>query len=114
MSLEQSEDLGRILHHAHNDYAEIAATTGALGFLIGMVALAGGFVLLVRRTFGERARDLTWMRRAYQAAALLSVSTAAVHALFDFNLFISANAATLATIAGAAVASVHHDRRTRR
>jgi hypothetical protein len=54
------------------------------------------------------------MRRAYQAAALVSISIALVQALFDFNLFISANPATLATIAGAAVASVDHDRRTSR
>lgn len=114
VSLEQSEDLGRNYHHAHNDYAEIAATSGAVGFVVALVTLAGGFIWLVRHTFGELSRDLTWMRRAYQAAALVSISIALVQALFDFNLFISANPATLAAIAGTAVASVDHDKRTSR
>ena len=38
-------------------------------------------------------------------AALTSLTIASVHALFDFNFFIPANPATLAAIAGAAVAA---------
>jgi hypothetical protein len=114
VSMEQDHDTDRIYHHAHNDYAELAATTGALGFTIGMVTLLGGTFWLARQTFGEGADDLTYVRRAYQAAALLSLGVALVHALFDFNFYIPANPATLATILGAAVASIDHDRRTRR
>ena len=65
-------------------------------------------------TFGPSSRELTSIRRAYQTAALLSITIALVHAFFDFNFFIPANPSTLAAIAGAAVASVDHDRRTRR
>jgi O-antigen ligase len=111
VSMEQDRDLGRIYNHAHNDYAEIAATAGTLGIVIAVVTLLGGFVALVRMTFGVASRDLTSVRRAFQAAALASIAIAAVHALFDFNFFIPANPATLCAIAGAAVASVHHDRR---
>lgn len=114
VSIEQREDLGRIFHHAHNDYAELAATTGALGFTVAMVALLGGYVALVRLTFGAAAAELTWRRRAFQTAALASITIAMVHALGDFNFYIPANPATLAAIAGAAVASIDHDRRTRR
>jgi O-antigen ligase len=113
VSMEQDRDLSRIYNHAHNDYAEIAATAGTLGIVIALVTLIGGFVALVRMTFGAGARELSWVRRAYQTAALASLAIAAVHALFDFNFFIPANPATLAAILGAAVASVDHDRRTR-
>jgi O-antigen ligase len=113
VSMEQKQDLERIYHHAHNDYAELAATAGTLGFVIVMVALIGGYVELMRMTFGKLA-ELTWRRRAFQAAALTSITIAMVHALFDFNFFIPSNPATLAAIMGAAVASVDHDKRTRR
>ena len=114
VSMEQDRDLGRIYNHAHNDYAEIGATAGTLGFTIAIVTLIGGYVALVRLTFGAAARELTWVRRAFQTAALASIAIAAVHALFDFNFFIPANPATLAVIAGAAVASIDHDKRPRR
>jgi O-antigen ligase len=114
VSMEQTQDLEKIYHHAHNDYAEIGATAGTLGFTIAFVTLLGGYVALVRMTFGAAARELSWRRRAFQAAALASLTIAMVHALFDFNFFIPANPATLAAICGAAVASLDHDKRTRR
>jgi O-antigen ligase len=114
VSMEQNQDLGKIYHHAHNDYAELAATGGTLGFVIGVVALLGGYAALVHMTFGRLAAELTWRRRAFQVAALASLTIAMVHALLDFNFYIPSNPATLAAIAGAAVASVDHDRRTRR
>ncbi len=114
VSMEQSDDLGKIYHHAHNDYAEIAATSGTLGFIIAIVTLLGGYLTLVRLTFGEESAFFSWRRRAYQAAALASITIAAVHSMFDFNFFIPSNPATLAVIAGAAVATVDYDKRTRR
>jgi putative inorganic carbon (HCO3(-)) transporter len=114
VSMEQVQDLEKIYHHAHNDYAEIAATGGTLGFMIAIVALLGGYAALVRQTFGASSRELTWRRRAFQVAALCSLTIAMVHALFDFNFFIPSNPATLAAILGAAVASVDHDKRARR
>lgn len=114
VSMEQSQDLEKIYHHAHNDYAEIGATGGTIGFVIAMVTLIGGFVTLARMTFGEHVDALSWRRRAFQAAALTSITIACVHALFDFNFFIPSNPATLSVIAGAAVAAIDHDKRTRR
>jgi O-antigen ligase len=114
VSMEQDRDLTHIYHHAHNDYLEIAATTGLVGLLIAIVTLAGGSVALARLSFGAGAQEVTWVRRAYQVAAMASIAVALVHALFDFNFFIPANVSTLAVIAGAAVASLDHDRRTRR
>lgn len=114
VSMEQQVDADRIYHHAHNDYLELGATGGAIGFILAMSALAAGYVALVRITFGAPSREITTVRRAFQTAALLSITIALVHALFDFNFFIPANPATLAVIAGAAVASIDHDKRTRR
>lgn len=113
VSMEQKGDLGKIYDHAHNDYAEIAATSGTLGILIALTTLLGGYVLLVKLTFGHEAASFSWRRRAFQAAALASIAVAAVHAMFDFNFFIPSNPATLAVIAGAAVATVDYDKRTR-
>ena len=112
--MEQREDLGKTYHHAHNDYAEIAATSGTAGALIAIATLFGGYVALLRMTFGAAAAELSWPRRAFQAAALTSLTIAMIHALLDFNFFIPSNPATLAAIAGAAVAVVDHDKRTRR
>jgi len=112
--MEQDHDTDRIYHHAHNDYAELAATTGTLGFAVAIVTLGWGTVSLVRHTFGEGAHEITFVRRAYQTAALLSLTIAMLHALFDFNFYIPANPATLAAIVGAAVASVDHDNRNNR
>jgi len=114
VSMEQNQDLGHLYNHAHNDYLELAATAGTLGATIGIVALLGGYAALVRMTFGEQSRELSFVRRAWQLAALLSLTFAMLHALIDFNFFIPSNPATLAAIAGAAVASIDHDKRTRR
>lgn len=102
VSITQRNDLSKLYNRAHDDYVEIAATTGTLGLVIALVALAGGTAALARSAVG-RGAVVSWNRRAFQLAALTSIAIALVHALFDFNFFIPANAATLAAIAGAAV-----------
>ena len=92
-----------LANHAHDDYAEILATTGAAGFAVSVAALIGGFAALMRNAFGEHGEPMSWRRRAFKAAALTSVAIAMIHALVDFNFFIPANPITLAAIAGAAV-----------
>jgi O-antigen ligase len=92
-----------LANHAHDDYAEILATTGALGFVVSLVSLLGGFAALARKTFGKHGVPMSWRHRAFNAAALASIAIAMIHALVDFNFFIPANPITLAAIAGAAV-----------
>jgi O-antigen ligase len=92
-----------LANHAHDDYAEILATTGALGFVVSVVPLLAGFAALKRNAFGPNGEPMSWRRRAYKAAALTSISIAMIHALVDFPFFIPANPITLAAIAGAAV-----------
>lgn len=99
----QPGDFDRVYNHAHNDYAEIAATTGIAGLAAFLIPLALGLTQFARASFGRDAAS--WRRRAFHAASLASITTALVHALVDFNFFIPANAATLAAIAGVAVAT---------
>lgn len=93
-----------LANHAHDDYAEILATTGTLGFLVSVLPLLAGFVTLTINAFGKRGEPMSWRRRAFKGAALTSIAIAMIHALVDFNFFIPANPITLAAIAGAAVA----------
>jgi O-antigen ligase len=100
----QRADLDLIYRHAHDDYAEILATTGIVGFLIVIVSLFAGVGIISRDVMRRPRESGSWRRRAFEMAALTSIAIAMTHALFDFNLFIPANAATLAAIAGACVA----------
>ncbi|HEY2322033.1 MAG TPA: O-antigen ligase family protein [Thermoanaerobaculia bacterium] len=97
VSMGQDADVEKLYRHAHDDYAEAAATAGIFGVLFGAAFLVG-----IVQAF--RRESPSWRARAFTVAALTSVTIAAVHALFDFNFYIPANAATLAAIAGAAVA----------
>jgi putative inorganic carbon (hco3(-)) transporter len=98
----QDENGEVIQNHAHNDYAETLATTGAIGFLLAFVPLLGGTAALVRYAFGARRSESSWRRRAFYTAALTSIAIALAHAMVDFNFYIPANPVTLAAIAGAA------------
>lgn len=100
-SMTQTAEPSFLFRHAHNDYAEILATAGAIGFVLTVGAFALGLLALARM-IATAARS--FRRRAFQIAAFASIAIAGVHALFDFNSFIPANAATLAAIAGAAAA----------
>jgi O-antigen ligase len=102
--MKQPPGFDTLFNHAHDDYAEIAATTGAVGFLVFVIPLACGLRLFIRR-FAAGETAMSWRRRAFYAAAFASIATALAHAFIDFNFFIPANAVTLAAIAGAAVAT---------
>jgi putative inorganic carbon (HCO3(-)) transporter len=103
VSITQTEDLSKLYNHAHDDYAELAATTGTAGFVVAVGAFLAGLVISFRRYLNVTS-PMTWRGRAFGIAALASVTIAALHALVDFNFFIPANAATIAAIAGAAAA----------
>jgi O-antigen ligase len=103
--MAEPADPAHLYNHAHNDYAEIAATTGAAGLAVFLLPLGFGLTLFARRSFGASAAGASWRRLTFHAAALASISTALVHALVDFNFFIPANAVTIAALAGVAVAS---------
>ncbi|MDP2999714.1 MAG: O-antigen ligase family protein [Bryobacterales bacterium] len=79
---------------AHNDYLQLLAEFGGLGFALVM--------LLVFRTLmrAVRAADQMGSGRWLALATVGSLAAILLHSLVDFNLYIPANAAVLAWIAG--------------
>lgn len=92
--------IGRVVDHAHNDYFELLAETGAIGGFLGLVFI----VLLSRQGLANlNSRDCQ-SDRAFYAGALASCSALLVHSFVDFNLHVPANALLfllLATLASA-------------
>jgi O-antigen ligase len=94
----RTRDSGVFLSHAHNDYLELLAEAGTLGF----VAFALGSLYLVwtlaRRSGGRGGFG------PFGVAAAAGVLAMALHSLIDFNLAIPANALTMAVMVGMLVA----------
>jgi O-antigen ligase len=84
--------------HAHNDYAEALAETGATGGALILFAL-GLFFWLACRNLRERLRhSVGWI----QFGAALGCCGLLTHSFVDFNLHIPANGAWFATCAALA------------
>jgi O-antigen ligase len=82
---------------AHNEYLQLAAEGGLVGF--APTALVVAFVLAsAARASAARDRD----RAGRSAACLAALAALLFHALFDFSLHIPVNALTAAWIAGLA------------
>jgi O-antigen ligase len=86
---------------AHNDYLQYLAELGIIGFAILSTAIAGVLLPVLRGMLRPDNED----RRLLLVACFGSVAAIALHSIVDFNLYIPANAMTLAWIAG--VASVN-------
>jgi O-antigen ligase len=85
---------GAYLAHAHNDYVELAAETGAAGCAL----LAAGVVLVAAPIVRAReARPELGLPGRAAAAGILAV---ALHSAADFALAVPANAVTFALLAG--------------
>jgi O-antigen ligase len=84
----------------HNDYLQLLAELGLLGFVIG-AALAFSVVRIALRSAVNSSDP---EMRYFAVASVGALSTIALHSLADFNLYIPANAMLLAWIAGMAVA----------
>lgn len=100
-TVEPADLAGDAWLHAHNDWAELAATGGAVAVvlvLIGLVALGRRLqrVLLA----GRRSED-----RAAALAAFGALAAVAVHEVFDFGLTMPAVSFTLVVVCGAAAAA---------
>lgn len=84
------------INHAHNDYLEWIAETGIIALLI----IALGVVLYIRQCLRVYVRG-EWSRmRFLQAGAGVGLLALILHELVDFNLFIPANQAFFALLAG--------------
>lgn len=85
----------------HNDYLQLLAELGLLGFAIG-AALAFS---IVRMGLRGAMKSSDPEGRYFAVSCVGALSTIALHSLADFNLYIPANAMLLAWIAGMAVGS---------
>ena len=75
---------------AHNDYLELLASGGVIGFAIGVWF----FVMVVRAVRANLLRDMGYMR-ALRLGAVLGIIGVAAHSLIDFGLHILVNAIIL-------------------
>ncbi|MEE9218325.1 MAG: O-antigen ligase family protein, partial [Acidobacteriota bacterium] len=83
--------------HAHSDYLELFAETGAVGCL---VALLGAVLVLQNLLRGGGGRHEFGF---IGYAALAAVISIAIHSLVDFNLAIPANALTFSILLGVVI-----------
>jgi O-antigen ligase len=89
---------------AHNDYLELLASGGVIGFAIFVC-----FVFIFLRRARETLRRGGAFRRAASAGALAAVFGVAVHSLFDFGLHMTANAALFVALVAVTTADVDED-----
>lgn len=87
--------------HAHNDYAEALAETGAAGGALIVLSLAMFFGLAFRQLPAGSADPAGWVR----LGAAVGCCGLLVHSLVDFNLHIPANAAWFAVCVALATTS---------
>jgi len=98
------------INAAHNDYVQVLAETGALGF----AAVLGFLVVVYVRGFRKLHGSRLELTQAATLAALLGVTGILVHSFVDFNLQIPANAATFYVVAAIAAAPFPTASRRRR
>jgi len=83
--------------YAHNDYLQLLAELGVTGFLM----LAAAAIGVVWKAAAIARASLNAQTKAVAGAGLGAFAAIALHSMTDFNLYIPANAMTLAWIAGA-------------
>jgi O-antigen ligase len=92
----------------HNDYLQLLAELGAIGFAIGAAAMIAVFVSAARAAFESTDSNTRFLA----IACIGSLVAILIHSFTDYNLYIPANAMLLAWIAGI-VASLNFGSHTR-
>lgn len=85
-----------LVDFAHNDYLQVLAELGAVGFAL-MAAL---MLAVLARVFRAATEPLEWQYRCLGLASAGAVCAILLHSLVDFNLYIPANALLLAWVSG--------------
>ncbi|OOZ75961.1 hypothetical protein BOW50_10605 [Solemya velum gill symbiont] len=89
--------------YAHNDYLELLVNQGIVGALL----LGGAMMLLLRHLFSSFTARRDPLVRGVLFAALSAIFSFLVHALFDFNFHIPANAAWFHVMLGAGLVACY-------
>lgn len=90
--------------HAHNDYLEFGAETGAVGLsLLGLMVLMS-FAVALRAQYLRRDP----LMRGLSFAAMMGILALMIHSFVDFNLQIPANALTFMLLLAFAWISLYH------
>jgi O-antigen ligase len=99
------------LEQAHNDYLQILADGGVVGFALGLLFVGGLFLMALRRM-----QSASVFRRGVALGALAGCFAALVHSFFDFPLHTTANGLLFLTLAALATVNgrVEQTRRRRR
>lgn len=84
--------------YAHNDYLQILAEAGVIGFLISAVLIGTALICAVRRSFQHDIASARWLALACTGA----ITAILIHSAADFNLYVPANALVLSWIVGIA------------
>jgi O-antigen ligase len=107
---QSAHDWNRFLRHAHNDWAQLLAEAGIVGFALagfGFYRFFRGYIITWRRRHSIFARGV--------GAGGLAVAVAlAVYSYSDFSLHIPANALMLAACLAIGVSAVHLSNRNGR
>ncbi|MBE0427989.1 MAG: O-antigen ligase family protein [Nitrospirae bacterium] len=86
-----------IYDHAHNDYLEFMLETGIIGTALFMLFLIAYFIYILRGSWQGRTGII-------RISIISSITTIAIHSIFDFNLHITSNALMLSAVSGMAFA----------
>ena len=91
---QSPEDMGLLIDYAHNDWAQLLAETGILGFVLVLLGIGYFTYYIVRRWHARRDPPAL----ALGVVPLAVLVTMGVHSYFDFNLHIPANVLVLAAV----------------
>jgi O-antigen ligase len=85
----------RVVEHAHNDFAELAAETGLTGLVLAIAAA----VIFFSTGFGKIGSKVNELGGSIRLGAAISCCGILLHSFSDFNLHIPANVAWFAACA---------------
>ncbi|MFA6958499.1 MAG: O-antigen ligase family protein [Thermoanaerobaculia bacterium] len=97
----QPRSIVQLVEQAHSDPLQLLVTGGWIGFALGAIAVGSALVLLIRFWRAQPHRE----ESALALGGISSIVCLLVHGLVEFNFSIPAIPATLACVAGMALAA---------
>jgi O-antigen ligase len=95
---------------AHNDYLQVLAEMGVVGFVVGILLLLTVLRSAVRGALYAQSVD----DRMMSVASIASLTAILLHSIVDFNMYVPVNALAVAWIAGIAAVRLTDGRRRSR